>query len=269
MAGTDKSKAAADGTATRGLAGAAAVAPAVVLIEPQLGENIGMVARAMLNSGLTDLRLVRPRDGWPSESATKAASGADLVIERARLFASTDAAIAGCQRVHATTARPRGMVKRVITPRRAAGEMRQALAADESVAVLFGPERSGLVNDDIALADSVIQVPLNPAFASLNLAQAVLLVGYEWYQSGDATPAEQLDSGGARLVGKADLLFFFERLEAKLDAFGFLRPIEKRPNMVRNIRNIFQRTGLTEAELRTLHGIVSALTREKRPPDET
>ena len=261
MAGTDKSK---DGTATRGLAGAAAVAPAVVLIEPQLGENIGMVARAMLNSGLTDLRLVRPRDGWPSEAASRAASGAGLVIERARLFASTDAAIADCRRVHATTARPRDMVKRVVTPRQAAGEMRRALAADESVAVLFGPERSGLVNDDIALADSVIQVPLNPAFASLNLAQAVLLVGYEWYQSGDATPAERLDSGGARPVGKADLLFFCERLEAKLDAFGFLRPIEKRPNMVRNIRNIFQRSRLTEQEVRSLHGIVSALG-EKGP----
>lgn len=268
MAGTDKSKTP-DDLSSRGLEGASAMGPAVVLIEPQLGENIGMVARAMLNSGLTDLRLVRPRDGWPNEAANKAASGADAVIERARLFDSTAAAIAGCQRVYASTARPRGMVKRLVTPRQAAAEIRPAIQAGEAVAVLFGPERSGLVNDDIALADTVIQVPLNPAFASLNLAQAVLLVGYEWYQSGDATPGQQLDSGGAPLVDKADLLFFFERLEAKLDDAGFLQPIEKRPNMVRNIRNIFQRTDLTEPEVRTLHGIVSALTREKRSQDES
>src|SRR6266446_10813523 len=155
--------------------------PAIVLVNPQLGENIGTATRAMFNCGLTDLRLVAPRDGWPSDKARSAASGADSVIDAARLFDTVEAALGDLQRVYATTARDRFMVKRVVTPRQAAGEMRRFVAAGEGCGILFGPERAGLVNDHVSLADTVISVPLNPAFSSLNLAQAVLLVGYEWF----------------------------------------------------------------------------------------
>ena len=247
MAGTDRKRALAGG------------GPAIILVEPQLGENIGAAARAMLNCGLTDLRLVKPRDGWPNAKAVAAASGADSVIAGVRLFDSVEAAVADLARVYATTARHRGMIKRVVTPRRAATEMRRRIAAGEAVGVLFGAERMGLVNDHIALADTVISVPLNPGFASLNLGQAVLLLGYEWFQATDGTPASQLVTNETRPAAKAELLNFFAHLEKELDACGFLRNAEKRPSMVRNIRNLFQRAALTHQEIRTLHGIVAEL----------
>jgi tRNA/rRNA methyltransferase len=240
--------------------------PAIILVDPQLGENIGTTARAMLNCGLTDLRLVRPRDGWPSEKARSAASGADQVIDGVRLYDSTAEAMADLTRVYATTARQRGMIKRVVTPRRAASEMRKAAAAGEKVGILFGRERSGLENDDIALANAVIAVPLNPAFASLNLAQAVLLVGYEWFQAAEKTPANQLIVNETRPATKAELLNFFTQLEKRLIVSGFLRNEEKRPSMVRNIRNLFQRAGLTHQEVQTLHGIVGDLAGAKEKP---
>ncbi|WP_422367732.1 RNA methyltransferase [Pelagibius sp.] len=233
--------------------------PAIILVAPQLGENIGMVARAMLNCGLTELRLVRPRDGWPSEKAAAAASGALEVIEGARLFDTTEAALADLQRVYATTARPRGMVKPVVTPGQAATELRAAAAKGGRTGLLFGPERSGLVNDDIALADAVLSVPLNPAFSSLNLAQAVLLVGHAWFMAADDTEARRLELGVGETASKAELMNFFTRLEAALDETGFLYPPEKRPTMVRNLRNLFHRIAPTEGEVNTLHGIISAL----------
>jgi tRNA/rRNA methyltransferase len=234
--------------------------PTVVLVDPQLGQNVGTAARAMLNCGLTELRLVRPRDGWPNQEAERAASGADTVLRRARVFETPADAVADLVHLYAASARPRDMVKPVVTPRRAATEMRGFMAAGEPCGVLFGPERSGLVNDDMALADSVIQVPLNPAFASLNLAQAVLIVGYEWYQAGDATPERVLTRGGGRPATQDELANFLGRLERELDACGFLHVPEMRPTMVRSIRNIFQRTGLMEHEVKTLHGILTGLT---------
>lgn len=255
MAGTDRSH-----------ADSIREGPAIILVEPQMGENVGMAARAMLNAQLGDLRLVRPRDGWPNPKARNAASGADTVIDGVRVFETTDAAIADLTRVYAATARPRDMIKPVLTPNRAAAEMRALFSAGEKVGVLFGGERAGLHNDDIALADTVLQAPLNPAFSSLNLGHAVLMVTYEWYQSGDATPAEQLPEGRTRPATKGELVNFFERLESALDDCGFLHVVEKRPIMVRNIRNIFQRANLMEQEVRTLHGIVSCLTR--RSSDE-
>jgi tRNA/rRNA methyltransferase len=231
--------------------------PAVVLVEPQLGENIGMTARAMFNCALTDLRLVKPRDGWPSEKARAAASGADPVIDGAQLHDTVEAAIANLQHVYATTARDRDMTKRVVTPRQAAGEMRKLTLEGRACGVLFGPERSGLLNDHVALADTVITVPLNPAFSSLNLAQAVLLIGYEWLTSADETPPEIL-LGESEPATKEELLRFFEHLEEELDRNGFLRNVDKRPTMVRNIRNLFQRAHCTEQELRTLHGMITA-----------
>jgi tRNA/rRNA methyltransferase len=237
--------------------------PAVILVRPQLGENIGMVARAMLNCGLTELRLVRPRDGWPSAKAEAAASGALSMLQDVQLFPTTKAAVADLHRVYATTARPRGMVKPIATPAQAAAELRQELAAGRKAGLLFGPERSGLVNDDIALADAALTVPLNPAFASLNLAQAVLLIGHAWFLAGDETPPRQLETNGAQPASKAELVNFFERLEAELDETGFLFPPEKRPIMVRNLRNMFQRMAPTESEINTLHGIVVALRDKK------
>ena len=237
--------------------------PAVILIDPQLGQNIGMVARAMLNCGLTDLRIVRPRGGWPNKEAIAAASGADDLLDSAGIYDTTKEAVADLHRLYATTARPRGMVKTILTPREAAGDMRAALSDGNATGILFGPERSGLVNDDIALADAAIAVPLNPAFSSLNLAQAVLLVGYEWFQSGSDTPARQLDVNEAPMAPKEEVINFFERLETALDETGFLFPPEKRPGMVRNLRNLFGRMEMTLSEVNTLHGIISSLRQGK------
>jgi tRNA/rRNA methyltransferase len=246
VAGTDHSRQAAAG------------GPAIILVEPQLGENIGTAARAMANCGLDDLRLVRPRDGWPSEKAVAAASGADAVLDKARLFPSVEASIGDLAHVYAATARDRYMVKRELTPRAAAAEMCGFLDAGESCGVLFGPERTGLVNDHIALADAVLTVPLNPAFSSLNLAQAVLLIGYEWFTAHTSPPPEILHSGHSRPANKAELIRFFEHFEEALDQSGFLRHPDKRPSLTRNLRNLFQRTGCTEQELRTLHGVITA-----------
>jgi tRNA/rRNA methyltransferase len=246
VAGTDHRR--------RALAGG----PAVILVAPQLGENIGTAARAMYNCGLTEMRIVRPRDGWPNQKAVAAASGADTVLQQARLFDSVEEAIADLRHVYATTARDRYMVKRILTPRRGAAEMRSFMAAGEGCGILFGPERTGLVNDHIALADTVLTVPLNPAFSSLNLAQAVLLVGYEWFTSGDETPAEELVTGHSKPATKEELLRFFGHFEEELDRSGFLRTSDKRPGMIRNLRNLFQRAQLTAQELRTLHGVITA-----------
>ena len=239
--------------------------PTIILVEPQLGENIGTAARAMMNCGLGELRLVRPRDGWPNPKAVSAASGADDVIQNARLFDSTAAAIADLHHVYGTTARHRGMIKPVVTPRQCALEMRAAETRGERVGVVFGPERTGLVNDDIPLTDTILQVPLNPAYSSLNLAQAVLIVGYEWFQCAVDVPARELVTNETRPATKAELLNFFAHLEKELDDCGFLRHTDKRPVMVRNIRNIFQRADLTEQEIRTLHGIVKELAHERAP----
>jgi tRNA/rRNA methyltransferase len=232
--------------------------PAIILVNPQLGENIGTAARAMYNCGLTELRLVKPRDGWPSVKAQAAASGADVVLDKAQLFETVEEAIADLRHVYASTARDRYMVKRVLTPRLAVAELRAFIDVGEASGILFGPERTGLLNEHIALADTVLSVPLNPAFSSLNLAQAVLLIGYDWFQLGNDTPAEQLAVGHSKPANKDRLIQFFGHLEEELDRSGFMRDPEKRPSMVRNLRNLFQRAGCTEQELRTLHGVVTS-----------
>ena len=257
MAGTDSSR-----------TGAASVdettAPAVILVDPQLGENIGMVARAMLNCGLGDLRLVRPRDGWPSDKAVAAAAGADVVVERARLFPTTADAVADLNRVYAATARARGMVKPVVTPRQAAAEMHELAAGGGRTGILLGPEAKGLKNDDVALADTIVMVPLNPAFMSLNLAMAALLVGYEWYQAADGTAPRTLAMNATRPASRDELIGLFEHLERELDACGFLHVSEKRPIMVRNLRNMLHRAELTEQEVRTLRGVIAGLVSGRR-----
>ena len=258
------------------MAGDGTPGPVIVLVEPQLGENIGMAARAMLNCRLTELRLVKPRDGWPSDEATAAAAGADEVVEGARVFDTTADAVADLERVFATTARTRDMTQRILTPRQAGAEIRDFMAGARSggqeeikAGVLFGREAKGLKNDDLALCDAVVMAPVNPAFSSLNLAQAVFCIGYEWLLAGFGDGKD----GGDRLVmaketrpaNKAELQSLFEHLEQELDASGFLHVKEKRPVMVRNIRNVLQRAHLTEQEVRTLHGIITSLAGNRRP----
>ena len=235
----------------------------MVLVRPQLGENIGAAARAMLNGGLSDLRLVQPREPWPSARALAAASGADAVVDEARLYPTLEAAVADLRLVYASTARPRDIVKPVLTPREAAAAMRSARGGGsvpgEGCGVVFGPERTGLDNDEVALADAVLNVPLNPSYASLNLAQAVMLVAYEWFQSGLEEPRPRRFDRRKPAATKAELAALLEHLELELDAAGFFLPTAKRPGMVRNLRNVFTRAALTEQEVRTLHGVVTTL----------
>lgn len=243
--------------------------PAIILVRPQLGENIGMAARAMLNCGLTELRIVAPRDGWPNEAAVSAASGADRIVETAKLYDTAGEAVADLSHVYATTARLRGMVKPIVHPREAAREIHQLLGEEKPVGILFGPERTGLENDELVLADRALVAPLNPGFSSLNLAQAVLLCAWEFHAARDEQVAPvQLPTGRSKPAAKALLLEFLERLEDILDKRGFLHPPEKRPKMTRNLRNIFQRADLTDQEVATLQGVVSALIGKKLPPAE-
>jgi tRNA/rRNA methyltransferase len=261
MAGTDKTR-----------TGPPRPSPVVVLVNPQLGENIGTAIRAMANFGLSELRIVDPRDGWPNEKAVSAASGADTIVGSARIFDRLEDALSGLNYIYATTARPRGMVKEVLTPEQAGGDMRGRIARGEQLGILFGRERWGLSNDEISLADVIITAPVDPGFASLNIAQAVLLVGYEWYKGeaqtlGQATPELPALSGpglkmaDTRPATKEELYGFFAHLESELDEAGFFKTPEKKPGMVRNIRNLFTRTELTEQEVRSLRGMVASLTR--------
>lgn len=265
MAGTDSTRISTPGPG-----------PVFILVRPQLGENIGAAARAMLNFGLTEMRLVAPRDGWPNPAADSMASGALEVLKAAHVFPDTETALADLHYSIATTARPRGMVKPVAEPTEAVLHLRHSIAAGQRVGVLFGGERAGLSNDDVALADAILTVPTNPAFASINLAQAVLLIGYEWFRARpsaegghDGLSAPEVDMASPQRPATREELFgFFGQLEAALDAAGFLYPPEKRPAMVRNIRNIFHRTQLTHQDVQTLRGIVSDLSRlgaEDRP----
>jgi tRNA/rRNA methyltransferase len=256
MAGTDSSL-------RRGAASVEnAAAPVIILVHPQIGENIGFAARAMLNCGLTRLRLVAPREAWPNEKAVAAASGADVVLDGVEIFATTADAVADLSRLYAATARPRDMVKPVLGPREAAHDMRAA-AAGVRFGILFGAERAGLDNDDVVRADAIIEAPLNPGFSSLNLGQAVLLCVYEWWLAEAGEPAPHMGRHSADLADKKELEDLYAHLEGELDAANFLYPPEKRPGMVRNIRNIFARAALTGREVRTLRGIVTALTKRK------
>ena len=250
MAGTDRLQ---DEVGERG------TGPVIVLVEPQLGENIGAVARAMLNFGLTELRLVRPRDGWPNDAAVANASGADSILDAATLHQNVADAIGDLSTVLAATARPRDLVTEVVTPGAAALRLRAAISSGERGGVLFGRESTGLDNDAIALADGILSVPCNPGFSSINLGMAVLLLGYEWFRGADETPAEILKDDRSNPATKAELLGFFEHLEGELDACGFLRLPDKRPSMVRNLRALYQRARLTKQEVRTLRGVIAGL----------
>jgi tRNA/rRNA methyltransferase len=249
--------------------------PTLILVRPQLADNIGMVARAMANFGLEHLRLAAPRDGWPNEKARGAAAGANYIVDAARAYGSLQAALGDLQWVCATTARQRDLVKPIMTPVDAVAEMRARIAAGQSCGIVFGPERNGLETEEVAYADAVVMVPVNPNFASLNLAQAALLMGYEWMKEGkrgtlgrvtryEREVAPGLRTRGSPPASKQELIGFFEHIERELEAAGFFPTPEKRPSMVHNMRTMFTRMGATQQEIRTLRGIVKALVGRPR-----
>jgi len=236
-------------------------APVVILNEPQLAENIGAVGRVMANFGLSELRLVRPRDGWPQERAWASASGADWPLNGARVFASVSEAIADLKLVYATTARPRELQLPVITPRAAAGDLAAAAARGDRVGLLFGGERAGLETADIALCSAVVTIPIDPRFRSLNLAQSVAINAYEWRMTVAADAPPPAFRPGDPPADQAALLGFYEHLERELDAAGFFHPPEKTPNMTQNLRSALGRARFTDQEVRTLRGVITALSR--------
>ncbi|MCA8870076.1 MAG: RNA methyltransferase [Rhodobacteraceae bacterium] len=233
--------------------------PVMVLVRPQMGENIGAAARAMWNFGLERMRLVAPRDGWPNSKAVAMASGAGRVLDQVVLADDTAGAIGDLDYVLATTARSRDLTKPVLTPERAMQETTARIAAGQKVGILFGPERAGLENTDIARANAVIAVPVNPAFGSLNLAQCVLLLAYEWRRQGPDMPPGQSEMREARPANAIEVERLFERLMAALEPAGFFWPEDKAESMALNLRNLLSRMPLTEADIRMLHGVVRAL----------
>ena len=238
--------------------------PVVILVRPQLADNIGSVARCMANGGLFHLRLVAPRDGWPQERAWRLASGADRILDAVTVHDTVADAVADLHRVFATCPRPRHVVIPVMTARGAATALREAEGRGLRTGILFGPERAGLDAEDMAQADTLVRYPLNPAFDSLNLAQAVMVMAYEWWTAADPTPAAQFETHGTKVASKGDLEQFLVHLVDQLDACGFLRNAPKRPGMVRNVRHLFERGEITEQELRTMHGIVAGLALGRR-----
>jgi len=238
--------------------------PVVILVRPQLADNIGAASRSMANGGLFHLRLVAPRDGWPQERAWRMASGADRILDAATVHATVADAVADLHRVFATCPRPRHIIKPVLTARAAATELHEAASRALRCGILFGPERAGLDSDDMAHADTWVRYPLNPEFDSLNLAQAVMVMAYEWWTEADPTPPRGLQTNETEVATKAELEGFLEHLVDQLDACGFLRNAPKRPGMIRNIRHLFQRGEVTKQELRTLHGIVTGLALGRR-----
>ena len=235
--------------------------PTFVLVRPQMGENIGAAARAMWNFGLDRMRVVAPRDGWPNERAVALASGAGRLLDHAGLYDDVPGAIGDCTYVFATTARPRGMTMPIVTPERAMQQARAMLEAGGKVAVLFGPERAGLENADIARANAIISVPVNPDFPSLNLAQCVLLCAYEFRRAGDVTPPEVMEMAGTDFATAAELAALGDHIEERLEEAGFFFPAAKAPAMRQNLRQIWGRLPLTRADVQTVHGMFRQMVR--------
>src|ERR1700729_2362341 len=253
--GTDKTK-----------SGVTLAGPVVILVEPQLGENIGMAARAMGNFGRPRLRIVNPRDGWPNLHAQRAAAGADHILERAELFDTVEQAVADLTLLFATTARAHDQAKPVVAPEAAAGEIAAQIADGGTVGILFGRERYGLQNEEVARADRIITFPVNPGFASLNLAQAVLLMGYEWFKlsTDGALPFAMPER--SEPASQHQMQAFMDNLVRELDKVEFLRPAEKRETMLVNLRNIFSRMEPTKQDMHTLHGVVMAIAEGRKGP---
>ena len=233
--------------------------PVIILVRPQLGENIGMAARAMWNFGLEELRLVAPRDGWPNPGAGPAAAGAGRIIDKAKIFTTTEEAIADLNRVFAATVRNREMTKPALDAKGVAREI--AKLGRGRAGILFGPERAGLSNEDVVLADTILSVPVNPAFGSLNLALAVGVAAYEWFlisrQKAKAGKAPELPAP------KSDLISLFKHLESELEARGYFHPEARRASLTRSLRNILQGARLTRQQVQTLRGVVKALVKPR------
>lgn len=232
------------------------IPPAFILVRPQMGENIGAAARAMLNFGLERMRIVSPRDGWPNSAAVAMASGAGRVLDQAGLFGSVQDAIADCDFVFATTARGRELTKPIYTPEAAMEHARGLVAAGKRVGVLFGPERAGLENEDVVLANAIVTVPVNPEFASLNLAQCVLLMGYEWRRQTQPAEGIVMEMARTELASGIEVEKLGDHFEERLEAAGFFFPEAKVPGMKASLRNMWSRLGLTRAEVQTFHGML-------------
>ncbi len=239
--------------------------PVFVLVRPQMGENIGAAARAMWNFELARMRLVAPRDGWPNPKAVAVASGAGRVLDAAGLFPTVAEAVADCTHVYATTARQRGLTLPVMTPEAAMAEARVLTARGERCAVLFGPERAGLENDDVARASRIVTVPVNPAFFSLNLAQCVLLMAYEWRRQ---TPGAEPDAQEVARASTVEVEKLAAHWEDRLEAAGFFFPPDKAPGMKLNLRTMFARLALTRGDVQVLHGALRQVTRGRIESDD-
>lgn len=244
------------------------IPPAFILVRPQMGENIGAAARAMLNFGLDRMRIVDPRDGWPNSRAVALASGAGRVLDSAAVFPTVQTAIADCDYVFATTARGRELTKPVMTPERAMVYAREMTAQGKKVAVLFGPERAGLENEDVVLANAIVSVPVNPDFPSLNLAQCVLLLGYEWRRQTDLVPPEVLELARSELASMIEVEKLGDHYEDRLTEAGFFYPDAKVPGMKASLRNMWSRLNLTRAEVQTFHGMLRQIAFRLRQRDE-
>lgn len=237
--------------------------PIFVLVRPQMGENIGGAARAMANFGLWNMRLVAPRDGWPNQKAVAMASGAGRILDDAMLTETTAEAISDCTQVYATTARPRGLTKRVLTPEAAMAEAAQIKAQGGRVAVLFGPERAGLENDDIARANAIISVPVNPDFFSLNLAQCVLLTAYEWRRQTAEITHDRVDFAKTEPATQIEMEKLAQHYEEQLETAGFFYPEDKAAGMKQVMRNMWSRMPLTRADVQIFHGVLRQMVRWK------
>lgn len=235
--------------------------PSFILVRPQMGENIGAAARAMWNFGLDRMRIVDPRDGWPNERAVALASGAGRLLDHAGLFPDVPAALSDCTYIFATTARDRDLTKPVVTPERAMAQAREITAAGGKVGVLFGPERAGLENADIAPANAIISVDVNPAFPSLNLAQCVLLCAYEWQRQGSQRAPEVMELAKTDFANGAELEALGTHYEERLEAAGFFWPPAKSESMKLTLRNLWGRLNLTRADVQTLHGVMRQMAR--------
>ena len=233
--------------------------PVIILIRPQLSENIGMTARAMMNTGLYHLRLVSPKENHLSDKALSASSGAEEILKSAQIYSSTESAIADLTTVYATTARRRNQIKKVYTAEKVMEPINATIQAENSCGIIFGPERTGLENEDISLANAIIEIPLNPKHCSLNLSQAVLLVGYEWYKTQIQALDEMFVTNTTSLATKEELFRFLKFLEDSLVDFKNLQDEEKRPTLLRNLHNIFTRNQMTTQEINTLYGIITHL----------
>ncbi|MCV2881012.1 RNA methyltransferase [Actibacterium sp. XHP0104] len=243
------------------------IQPAFILVNPQMGENIGAAARAMWNFGLDRMRLVAPRDGWPNERAVALASGAGRLLDDAGLYDTTAQAIADCDYVFATTARARGLTKPVMTPERAMDHARALSAEGKRVGVLFGPERAGLENDDIVRANAIISVPVNPEFASLNLGQCVLLTAYEWRRQTAQIVPEVVEMAKTEWAGHVEVEKLGDHYEDRLVEAGFFFPETKAEGMKQNLRNMWSRMPLTRADVQILHGVMRQMVRWKERGD--